>query len=237
MPRRLWLVLVFLVTVLGLAALWQYLALNDWITTAMIREWVMRVAALGEWEWMPVVLMAAYVLASLVVFPLSILVAVTGLLYGSVSGSLYALVGTLLAAAVTYWLGRLIGREAVVRHGGRRLNTLARALSARGVRTMIVVSLLPLAPFTVTNLVAGAFHLRFRDYMLGTLIGILPGLLAMTVLGSQLATLLTAESLDTVAWALAGMMAVVVVIGVLRMLAARKERRATQADGPAGEED
>ncbi|MDZ7809559.1 MAG: hypothetical protein U5L11_04595 [Arhodomonas sp.] len=38
---------------------------------------------------------------------------------------------------------------------------------------MIVVSLLPLAPFTVTNLVAGAFHLRFRDYMLGTLIGIL----------------------------------------------------------------
>ncbi|MDZ7809560.1 MAG: hypothetical protein U5L11_04600 [Arhodomonas sp.] len=57
----------------------------------------------------------------------------------------------------------------------------------------------------------------------------------MTVLGSQLATLLSAESLDTVAWALAGMMAVVVVVGVLRMLAARKERRATQADGPAGE--
>ncbi|MDZ7809558.1 MAG: hypothetical protein U5L11_04590 [Arhodomonas sp.] len=105
MPRRLWLVLVFLVTVLGLAGLWQYLALNDWITTAMIREWVMRVAALGEWEWMPVVLMAAYVLASLVVFPLSILVAVTGLLYGSVSGSLYALVGTLLAAAVTVLAG------------------------------------------------------------------------------------------------------------------------------------
>lgn len=221
MPRRLWLVLAFLLALGLLAGLWQWLALNEVITVAVLEDWLRRITALGESRWMPPVVLLAYVLASLVVFPLSVLVAATGLIFGASTGAFYALVGTLLAAAATYWVGRYMGRETVVRHGGRRLNALASALSARGVRTMIVISLLPLAPFTVTNMVAGAFHLRFRDYMLGTLIGILPGVLAMTVLGSQLATLVRVQSLSGVAWTLGGIVLTLGVIGALRVAVAR----------------
>ena len=223
MPRRLWLLIAFLASLAVLAVLWQWLAFNDVITPQMVRGALGRVTDLSREGWMPAAVLAAFVVGSLLVFPLSILVAATGLIYGTVWGFVYSLAGTLLAAAATYWVGRALGREAVVRHGGERLNRLARVLARRGVSTMAIISLLPLAPFTLTNMAAGAFHLRFRDYLLGTLIGILPGLLAMTVVGSQLANLLRNQDLGAVAWTGAAILAVVVLVAVLRGYARRRE--------------
>ena len=209
MPRRLWLLLAF----------------NDVLTPEMLRRALDRLTGLSREGWMPAVVLALFVVGSLLVFPLSILVAATGLIYGTVWGFVYALSGTLLAAVVTYWVGRGLGREALVRYGGQRLNRLARVLARRGVSTMAIISLLPLAPFTLTNMMAGAFHLRFRDYLLGTLIGILPGLLAMTVVGSQLATLLQARNLGAVLWTAAAITAVVVLVALLRRYARRREQQ------------
>ncbi|HJU06253.1 MAG TPA: VTT domain-containing protein, partial [Nitrospiraceae bacterium] len=53
-------------------------------------------------------------------------------------------------------------------------------LAKRGLLTVIAVRVLPVAPFTVVNLVAGASHIGFRDFVLGTVIGELPGLAAMS---------------------------------------------------------
>jgi hypothetical protein len=54
-------------------------------------------------------------------------------------------------------------------------------------------------------MMAGAFHLRFRDYMLGSLLGILPGLAAVTLLGSQLGELISAENHEELLWSLGGL--------------------------------
>ena len=224
MPRRLWLLIAFLTSLAVLAVLWQWLAFNDVLTPEMLRRALDRLTGLSRAGWMPAAVLALFVVGSLMVFPLSILVAATGLIYGTLWGFLYALAGTLLAAIVTYWVGRALGREALVRHGGERLNRLARVVARRGVSTMVIISLLPLAPFTLTNMMAGAFHLRFRDYLLGTLIGLLPGLLAMTVVGSQLATLLQARDLGAVAWTAAAIIVVVALVAVLRRYARRREQ-------------
>jgi len=223
-PRRLWLLIAFLTSLAVLAVLWQWLAFNDVLTPEMLRRALDRLTGLSRAGWMPAAVLALFVVGSLMVFPLSILVAATGLIYGTLWGFLYALAGTLLAAIVTYWVGRALGREALVRHGGERLNRLARVVARRGVSTMVIISLLPLAPFTLTNMMAGAFHLRFRDYLLGTLIGLLPGLLAMTVVGSQLATLLQARDLGAVAWTAAAIIVVVALVAVLRRYARRREQ-------------
>ena len=47
---------------------------------------------------------------------------------------------------------------------------------------MVVVRIVPVAPFTVINLIAGASHIRFRDFVLGTLFGMTPGILGVTLL-------------------------------------------------------
>lgn len=166
-----------------------------------------------------------YVIALLLVFPLTVLVVATGLLLGPVWGFFYAIAGSLASAAASYWIGHRLGREALLNYGGERLNKVARHLAERGVRTMFVISLLPLAPFTLTNMLAGAFHLRFRDYFLGSVLGLVPGLAIVTLMGSQLGTLVTAADRDDILWSLAGLAAGIGALLLLRHLAAMRQRR------------
>jgi uncharacterized membrane protein YdjX (TVP38/TMEM64 family) len=71
----------------------------------------------------------------------------------------------------------------------------------------------PVAPFTVVNLVAGASDIRFRDFLVGTIIGLLPGLIALTLLGYQISELLTEPSVLQLA-ILAGAVAIWIAVSV-----------------------
>jgi len=88
------------------------------------------------------------------------------------------LVGVTLIATITYGLGILVGRGAVRQLAGSRLNRLSRRLGRRGILTMFAVRLVPVAPFTVVNMVAGASHIGFKDFLVGSLLGMAPGMIA-----------------------------------------------------------
>jgi uncharacterized membrane protein YdjX (TVP38/TMEM64 family) len=97
-----------------------------------------------------------------------------------------ASIGAIASAVVTYGVGAAIGREAMENMLGPRLNRVRRAIVQRGVLAVAAVRLVPIAPFTVVNLVAGASKIRFADYVLGTVIGMAPGLILMSALGYQI---------------------------------------------------
>lgn len=224
MPRSLLLLLVALAALVVLGLGWQWLALEDVLTIEALQLLAKGSIAWRDASWAVLVVMAVYAAASLVMFPLSLLVALTGLLFGPWWGFAYALAGTLTASMLTWWVGRRLGREALLRHGGKHLQGLSRYLAGRGIRTMTLVNLLPLAPFTLTNLVAGAFRLRFRDYLIGSALGILPGLAGVTLLGSQLGELATAESRADLVWASGGLLAGVALLAGLKRWAERRRR-------------
>ncbi|MCI0510254.1 putative membrane protein YdjX (TVP38/TMEM64 family) [Chromohalobacter marismortui] len=222
MSRSLAILFALLAVMLGCGLLWQWLAMQDILTPQALLQTLQNADTWRDTAWAPLAVMGIYALTSLVIFPLSLLVAVTGLVFGPAWGFAYAMLGTLSASIATYWVGRALGRDALLRHGGQKLNGLARLLAGRGVRTMVLFNLLPLAPFTLTNMLAGACHLRFREYMLGSTLGIAPGLLGVTLLGSQLGSLVTAESREGLLIAAGG---IVVAVGILWGLKRYAERR------------
>ncbi|WP_104204683.1 TVP38/TMEM64 family protein [Billgrantia saliphila] len=226
MPRSVLLALASLAVLVPLGLLWQWLAANDLLDANTLLALMQGSLAWRDTPWAGAVVVSAYLVASLTMFPLSVLVVLTGLLFGPVWGFIYSFIGTLAGSVVTFWLGRRLGRDALLRHGGTRLHGLSRYLAGRGIRTMTLVSLLPLAPFTLTNMMAGAFHIRFRDYMLGTIIGLTPGLAGIILLGSQLGTLLTAEDRHELAWAAGGIVAgLALLYGIKRWADRRRQRR------------
>ncbi|MDR5865438.1 TVP38/TMEM64 family protein [Halomonas koreensis] len=225
MPRRLGVVALILIALLALGGLWQWLAMRDLLTVETLSSLARGSVAWRDAPWAVLVIMAVYAGASLVMFPLSLLVALTGLMFGPWWGFGYALAGTLAASMLTWWVGRRLGRDALLRHGGKHLKGLSRYLSGRGIRTMTLVNLLPLAPFTLTNMMAGAFRLRFRDYMIGSTLGIVPGLAGVTLLGSQLGELATADSRQEVVISLLGLLAGVGLLVGLKRWAERRRRR------------
>jgi phospholipase D1/2 len=130
--------------------------------------------------------LAAFCLSTLLFVPINIVIAATGALFGPLPGLLYALAGALLAAGLSFAAGRGLGRQWVRRLASRRINAVNKRLNQHGLLAMTVLRLLPIAPFTVVNLAAGASDIRTRDYLLGSLFGMAPGIVLMTVFGDRL---------------------------------------------------
>ena len=129
-------------------------------------------------------------MAGLLAFPVTILIAATAAAFGPWLGFAYAGIGAIASAVVTYEVGRRLSKEALRDFLGPRLGRIRERIATEGIIAVATVRLVPLAPFTVVNLVAGASEIRLVDYVLGTLLGMAPGLIVMSALGHQLARIL-----------------------------------------------
>jgi phospholipase D1/2 len=173
-------------TVLALLAL-ALLVRSDLVGESGAISEALRVAEQHRMSWLGfVAVMAAFLLSSLLFMPVNLVIAGTGALFGPLLGPLYALAGSLLAAVVTFALGRALGRDWVRQLATRRVTAFNRRLNRHGLVAMTVLRLFPIAPFTVVNLIAGASEIRSRDYLLGSLIGMAPGIALMTLFGDRL---------------------------------------------------
>jgi uncharacterized membrane protein YdjX (TVP38/TMEM64 family) len=114
--------------------------------------------------------------------PLTFLAVVGGIIFPGWLAFVYVLGGALLGSAIGFIGGRVMSRGALERISGSRLGQLSRQLAKRGTIAVAVLRLVPIASFAAFNLVAGASHLGFRQFMVGSLLGLAPGLGAITLL-------------------------------------------------------
>lgn len=177
--------LVALVLMLaGVLFAWRYTPLREW---ADFRRLLALVERVDDMPLAPLVLMCTYVVGALTMVPVTLLIVVTVLVFGPLYGGAMALAGTVLGAAAGHTAGRLLGRDAVQRFGGRRLNRLSQRVGQHGVLAMVALRLVPVAPFTLVNLVVGASRIRLRDCLLGTAIGMSPGIIVSASLVDRIA--------------------------------------------------
>ena len=219
-PRRL-IGLGMLALVLGLLAVaWRATPLKDVVNMASL------VSLAEQFESMPftpVIAVACFTLAASLMVPVTLLIAVTGIVFGPVHGAAYAIVGSVLSAALTYGLGAWIGRETVREVLGARINSLSRRIAKRGILAVMVVRVLPVAPFLVVNVVAGASHIGLRDFLIGTLFGMAPGIVLTVTFAHHLAEVARRPTTGTIAvLVVVGLILIASAVG-LQKLFARKE--------------
>jgi phosphatidylserine/phosphatidylglycerophosphate/cardiolipin synthase-like enzyme/uncharacterized membrane protein YdjX (TVP38/TMEM64 family) len=201
------------VVVLALLALaWRFTPLHEWLAVDRLVAWG---ESLRGHPWTPLGVAAAFVGGGLIAFPLLLLIAVTAIVFGPLLGAIYAAGGAMLSATATFAIGRRLGRETVRRLAGRRINALSQRLAQHGLLAVAFIRMLPVAPFSIVNVVAGASHIGWRDFLLGTLLGLLPGIAALTVFVDRALAAIREPSVGS--FALLGL-AVVVIFGLLRLL-------------------
>jgi phosphatidylserine/phosphatidylglycerophosphate/cardiolipin synthase-like enzyme/uncharacterized membrane protein YdjX (TVP38/TMEM64 family) len=193
---RVWRVAIGLLALGAMAAAWRWTPLREFVSLAAL----VRIAhSLQDSPVAPLAVLAAYVLGGLLVVPVTVMIVATGIVFGPLAGAIYAFVGALSSAAVTYSLGRRLGRNAVRRLAGQRLNRITRRLAKKGAMAIAAVRLLPIAPFSVVNAVAGASHIRLRDFLIGTAIGMAPGIVVTVIFVDRVTAVITEPRPATIA--------------------------------------
>ena len=154
----------------------------------------------------------AYTPACLVMFPRPLITLAAVIAFGPWLGFFYSLTGICASSAVTWWMGRHMRRDTVRRLAGPKLDRMIEVLKKHGLLAMTLLRLVPLAPFAVESIVAGAIRMKLWHVVVGTAIGLLPGTLTTTVFGDAIETAVTGSG--HVNWWLVG--------GALALLARRR---------------
>ena len=161
--------------------------------------------------------MAIYILQTALSLPgAAILSLAAGAIFGSLLGTVYAVIAATIGAALAFLVTRYLLRDTIINKFGANLEALNRELETRGFNYLLFLRLVPLFPFFLINLAAGLTRLPLRVFVLGTMIGIIPGGFVFVNAGASLASI---ESLGDVAsprvlgsFALLGLFALVPVI-------------------------
>jgi phospholipase D1/2 len=175
--------IAFLVVCIALAAAWRFTPLKEWITASQITEWSRMVR---EFRWAPVIVIAAYVPTAFLMFPRPLLTLMTVVAFGPWLGFTYGMVGILVSALATYYAGRVLKRETVERLAGDSYERVKKGLRRHGLIAMTVLRLVPAAPFAVEGILAGTMRIKMWHFLVGTALGVLPGVLAASFFGHQI---------------------------------------------------
>jgi uncharacterized membrane protein YdjX (TVP38/TMEM64 family)/MoaA/NifB/PqqE/SkfB family radical SAM enzyme/SAM-dependent methyltransferase len=221
--------LVASVAALGVLGLVFRGRLENWLGAFVV--WTQDLGAIGA-----VVFAAFYVLATVLMFPGSILTLGAGLLFGLLWGTVVISFAATAAAAATFLIGRFLARDWVAQRiaGSRRFAALDQAVSREGFKIVLLTRLSPVFPFSLLNYGYSITGVSFCRYVLASWIGMLPGTLMYVYFGTlarnaaAIAAGREMTAADYIFYALGFLVTVVVVF-----LVTRRARRALAEELPA----
>lgn len=161
---------------------------------ARLAAFLESVRQLGAWG--PIVIAVAYVPACVFFFPGSLLTLFGGFAFGNTFGGLLFVtvcvsVGSTSGAALAFLAGRTIARRWIERRlaGNARFRAIDVAVGRNGFKIVLLARLSPVFPFNVLNYAFGLTGVSFRDYLLASWVGMLPGTILYVYLGSTIGAL------------------------------------------------
>lgn len=149
---------------------------------AALRDYILSFGA-----WAPVVSALLMVLQALVApLPAFLITFANGLAFGAFWGGVLSLTSASLAAAISFWLARALGRapvEALV--GKTGLESADRWFARWGTYAVLVARLVPILSFDVISFAAGLTRMRFWGFLAVTVVGAAPATFAYAYLGER----------------------------------------------------
>lgn len=208
------LLLALLAAVLLVTAAWLHWPVDP---QAMLARLLADAARWRASPWTPCIVLAAFALGGLVVFPVNLLIAATIVVLGPFAGAAWALAGSILSAALTHEIGRAMPPATALRWSGPRGERLRRRIVGHGFLAIAIVRVVPVAPYSIVGFLSGVARVHRRDYLLGTALGMTPGIVLYAVFVERAsAALLAPHPLQWLGLAVAAALLLAMAFGVRR---------------------
>ncbi len=176
-------------------------------------------------DWALPLVCLAYVVGGFIFFPVTLLSLLVAGVFGPIRGPVYGLIGSLLSAAVMFGIGNWVGSKGLRNLLGGKVQSIDHHLQKSGVLGVILIRLVPIAPFSLVNLAAGISSIRFGDFLLGSFLAFIPFLLVKGVLGDSMLQVLLNPSRQNIYYLILGFLLWIGVAGTLFYLTKIWKRR------------
>lgn len=173
-----------------------------------IHDLLEQIKTFGVWGLLLFVLL--YVIATVSFIPGSLLTLGAGAVFGIWKGSIAVSIGSTIGASCAFLIGRYLARDWVAKKisGNARFRSVDDAVARDGFKMTLLIRLSPIFPFNLINYAFGLTKVKFKDYVIASWVGMMPGTVLYVYLGSlagDLAALGTGRHTKTPGeWALYG---------------------------------
>lgn len=196
----------FILIAVGVAALvigGKFLGIQQILINTL--DWIKNLGTLGIAAFIII-----YILATVLFIPGSLLTLGAGVLYGVIGGSVLVSAASTIGAGCAFLIGRYLARGWVANkiEENNKFKVIDEAVAREGWKIVGLTRLSPIFPFNFLNYAFGLTKVTFKDYILASWIGMMPGTVMYVYLGSvagELATLgAEGRSRTTAEWILYG---------------------------------
>ncbi|WP_040210701.1 TVP38/TMEM64 family protein [Clostridium polynesiense] len=122
----------------------------------------------------------------LLIIPSAMISIVGGILFGPIKGLALSVIGFFLSGTLAYWLSRLLGRSFVEKILGKKTLELDTNLEKKGFKILLLLRLPPVLPYDPLSYTCGLTKIKYWDFILASVIGILPETTCYSFLGKNI---------------------------------------------------
>lgn len=137
----------------------------------------------------PIAYILLYIIATLLFLPDALLAIAGGALFGKYLGTIYSMAGVVTGATIAFLFARYLGRGFIEKWVIEKSSTLQKydkKLKRHGLWVMLVFRLIPFFPYNALNFALGLTDVKLSDYVLTTIIGLVPGTFLYSYFGDAL---------------------------------------------------
>lgn len=186
---------------------------------------VERLSALRSSPVAALAMLGVFLVGGLLVFPVNILIAASIVAFGPVVGAAIALLGSLASALLLHAIGSLLPERIHARFAGATVERMRERIVRHGVLAVAIVRLVPIAPYSIVSLAAGAAGVRRVPYLAGTALGMAPGIALYAVFVDRARAVIADPR--PLSWAM--LLFAIVLIVAIALLLKRLRRRGRDA--------
>ncbi|HYN39866.1 MAG TPA: TVP38/TMEM64 family protein, partial [Rhodospirillales bacterium] len=115
-----------------------------------------------------------------------------GFLFGIVAGSTYAVIGATIGSCLVFLAARLLASDWLRRRAGTEIGRMEAGFRRDALSYLLVLRLVPIFPFWLVNLVPALLGVPLGTFLIGTLLGIIPGSIVYASVGHGLGAVIAA---------------------------------------------
>lgn len=174
---------VLLIIIGGAFFAFRYTSLSQYTQKDRLLDLLTQLRA--HW-WGPIGFILIYGVGCVLALPGSLLTLCGGAIFGVARGTAYNVLASNLGATLAFLMARYFGRDFVSRLMKGRIESFDEKVANHGFRFILTLRLIPLIPFNGLNLGSGLSRIKYRDYLLGSVLGMLPGTFIYTYFADAL---------------------------------------------------
>ncbi len=202
-PRRRSIMILLGLTIVGVLGGLMFWASQsiEWLSSDSINAFLEE--SRGTYFALPTVLLV-YVVGGILFFPVTVLSLAVAAIFGPIWGPIYGIMGALMSSAIMFGIGKLSGNAGLKKLGGPKVAAVDEKLKRSGIVGVAAIRMLPIAPFSLVNLVAGISSIGILQFLIGTFLGMFPPMIAKGLVGDSIAQIWKNPSVETISYLVGG---------------------------------